>query len=113
VLREANQFRSAQEVHRALHSHGERVGLSTVYRAVHALADSGDLDLVHTPEGETLYRHRQAAHHHHHLLCRRCRRSVEITHPTLHRWIAHLADVHGFRNIEHVLLVTGVCPDCA
>ena len=75
-------FHSAQEVHARLRTTGDAVGLSTVYRAVQALADDGELDSIRTDSGEALYR-RCSPQHHHHLVCRACGRTVEVAGPAV------------------------------
>ena len=65
VFDELDGFHSAQEVHARLRTAGDTVGLSTVYRAVQALADDGELDSIRTDSGEALYRRCSTQHHHH------------------------------------------------
>src|ERR1043165_7927730 len=78
VIDEAQDFRSAQELHEALRAGGEQVGLTTVYNQLRALAEAGLLDTLRSPDGETLYRRCGSTGHHHHLLCRVCGRTVEV-----------------------------------
>ncbi len=112
LLGESAGFRGAQDLHQALRARGENTGLATVYRALHALAGAGEVDVVRTARGETLYR-RCGSGHHHHLICRRCGRAVEVTSPGLRRWITQVAAEHGYRDIGHVVEITGICPACA
>jgi Fur family ferric uptake transcriptional regulator len=104
-------FLSAQDVHARLRSAGDRVGLSTVYRAVQSLADDGELDSLRTDTGETLYR-RCSRQHHHHLVCRGCGRTVEVAGPTVERWADRVAGEHGFADVSHTLEIFGTCADC-
>ena len=71
LLGELDGFRSAQELHAILRERGERVGLTTVYRTLQALASAGDIDVMRPPDGEQLFR-RCSRGHHHHLVCRSC-----------------------------------------
>jgi Fe2+ or Zn2+ uptake regulation protein len=41
VLDEIDEFRSSQEIHDLLRRRGDSIGLTTVYRALQALADDG------------------------------------------------------------------------
>ena len=68
-----DDFRSAQEIHDLLGQRGDPVGLATVYRTLQRLADAGEVDLLRTEGGETIYR-RCSDSHHHHLVCRVLRR---------------------------------------
>jgi Fur family ferric uptake transcriptional regulator len=112
ALRSSEEFRSAQEIHDALRHDGENVGLSTVYRTLQALADSGEVDTLRTDDGEALYR-RCSTGHHHHLVCRVCGRTVEVEGPAVERWAAGVANQHGFADVSHSVEVFGTCPDCA
>lgn len=66
---------SALEIHAALRRGGHRIGLTTVYRTLHALAEA---ELVHTftRNGEQTYRHCQLSPHWH-LVCDCCGRVSE------------------------------------
>ena len=111
VFDELEGFHSAQEVHARLRGAGDSVGLSTVYRAVQALADDGELDSIRTDSGEALYR-RCSTRHHHHLVCRVCGRTVEVAGPTVERWADRVAGEHGFADVSHTLEIFGTCADC-
>lgn len=106
-----DDFRSAQEIHDLLARRGETVGLATVYRTLQRLADAGEVDLLRTEGGETIYR-RCSDSHHHHLVCRSCGATVEVEGPTVERWTRAIADEHGFADVSHSLEIFGTCPDC-
>ena len=110
-LEQFDDFRSAQEIHARLRDGGERVGLATVYRTLQALADSGEVDLLRSEEGEVRYR-RCSASHHHHLVCRTCGRTVEVEGPAVERWSGAVAREHGFTDVSHTLELFGTCGDC-
>jgi Fur family transcriptional regulator, ferric uptake regulator len=111
ALGDANTFRSAQEIHGWLRDHGEDVGLTTVYRTLQALADADEVDVLHLPDGEAVYR-RCSIGHHHHLVCRTCGKTVEIEGPAVERWAGRMARDHGFRDIAHTLEIFGTCDAC-
>lgn len=112
LLAQTEDFRSAQEIHARLASEGSRVGLSTVYRTLQALAEAGEVDVLRPAAGEALYR-RCSSRHHHHLVCRRCGKTVEVQGPAVEAWAARTAAEHGFVDASHHLEVFGTCPDCA
>jgi len=112
ALDAVDDFRSAQELHDLLRRRGEAVGLTTVYRTLQALADSGKVDVLRTAEGESVYR-RCSSGHHHHLVCRACGRTVEVAGPAVERWTDRIASEHGFVDVSHTLEVFGTCPSCA
>ena len=106
-------FTSAQSLHEVLRQQGQSVGLTTVYRHLQALADAGEVDLLRTAEGESVYRRCDQSDHHHHLVCRRCGATVEVTGRAVETWAASIAKAHGFSDISHTVEVFGLCPTCS
>jgi Fur family ferric uptake transcriptional regulator len=111
ALDNLDDFRTAQEIHQELRGAGEAVGLTTVYRTLQALADSREVDVLRTADGETAYR-RCSKGHHHHLVCRVCGRTVEVEGPAVERWADKIAAEHGYADISHTLEIFGTCSDC-
>ena len=111
ALREPVDLRSAPEIHAALRAQGQRLGLTTVYRAVQAMADAGELDSIAREDGETVYR-RCSTTHHHHLVCRSCGQAIEIEGPTVEAWATRIAHEHGFTDVNHTIEIFGTCPRC-
>ncbi|GAA4736520.1 Fur family transcriptional regulator [Modestobacter marinus] len=111
VFDELEGFHSAQEVHARMRAAGDSIGLSTVYRAVQALVDDGELDSIRTDAGEAIYR-RCSTRHHHHLVCRVCGRTEEVEGPTVERWADRVAGEHGFVDVTHTLEIFGTCAAC-
>lgn len=108
ALAASGDFQSAQDLHATLRDGGQGVGLATVYRTLTALADQGDLDVLRTDEGESVYRSCSTGHHHH-LVCRECGRTVEIEGPAVEQWTERVAAEHGFTQTGHTLEIFGVC----
>jgi Fur family transcriptional regulator, ferric uptake regulator len=105
-------FRSAQEIYARLRSGGDRVGLTTVYRALQSMVDAGEVDMLRTDDGESAYRLCSEGHHHH-LVCRSCGLTVEVEDRAVERWARRVADQHGFTGVEHTVEVFGTCTRCA
>src|SRR4051794_9800571 len=112
ALAEFDDFRSAQEIHESLRAAGDNVGLSTVYRALQAMADAGELDVLRSEGGEAVYR-RCSGSHHHHLVCRSCGATVEVEGPTVERWTRSVAAAHGYADVSHTLEIFGTCARCS
>ena len=108
----ADDFTSAQDLHARLRNEGHKVGLATVYRALQTLADQGQVDVLRTDDGESVYRRCSTGAHHHHLVCRSCGRTVEVEGPTVERWADAVSAEHGFRDVTHTLEIFGTCADC-
>ncbi|MBB6121566.1 Fur family transcriptional regulator [Nocardiopsis algeriensis] len=113
ALSASPEFRSAQELYAALRAGGSKIGLTTVYRALQALSDSGEVDVLRTDDGEAVYRACDTESHHHHLVCRVCSTAVEIEGPTVERWAAEMGDKHGFTGVTHTVEVFGTCARCS
>lgn len=112
ALAGASGFRSAQQLHAHLRDRGIRIGLTTVYRILHSLADSGEIDVMRLPRGEQLFRRCHIDTHHHHLMCRRCGRAVEIQGMGVDAQAERLAAEYGFSDIAHAVEIFGTCSEC-
>ena len=113
LLDATEDFRSAQQLHEVLRARGETTGLATVYRTLQAMADTGQVDVLRTADGENVYRRCQRTEHHHHLVCRVCGATIEIDGPTVEAWATLVGSTHGFTDIEHTIELFGTCGDCA
>ncbi|GCE75102.1 Fur family transcriptional regulator [Cellulomonas biazotea] len=107
-----DEFRSAQQLHEILRARGSSVGLATVYRAVQSLTETGEVDVLRTPDGESVYRRCAQRSHHHHLVCRSCGRTVEIDAGQAEAWAAQVAKAHGFDDVDHTIELVGTCATC-
>jgi Fur family transcriptional regulator, ferric uptake regulator len=112
LLDNSPDFRSAQDIHEELRRTGEGIGLTTVYRTLQSLADAGEIDVLRTDSGESVYR-RCSSHHHHHLVCRECGRTIEVEGPAVERWAEKIASEHGFVDVSHTIEIFGRCRDCS
>ena len=114
VLAKLEEFRTAQDIHDLLRRRGNSIGLATVYRTLQSLAETGEADVVRTPDGQSAYRGcGQAAHHHHHLICRRCGTTVEFEMDGMEALVESLARRHRFTDVGHELELFGLCASCA
>ena len=113
ALARDDTFRSAQDIHALLRDGDSAVGLTSVYRALQALAQSRVVDVVRTPSGELTYRRCGSDEHHHHLVCTGCGATVEVEAPEIERWVAEVASANGYVVASHTLEVSGTCRACA
>lgn len=111
ALTATGEFRSAQQLHAQLKAQGQAIGLATVYRALARMAETGDVDSLMLPEGETGYR-RCSSGHHHHLVCHTCGLTIEVAGPSVEAWARTTAERHGFADVRHTLEIFGQCPAC-
>ncbi|WP_236652310.1 Fur family transcriptional regulator [Streptacidiphilus neutrinimicus] len=112
ALIDSEDFVSAQVLHARLIAAGNRVGLSTIYRTLTALAEAGLADTMRDSEGERHFRHRPGPDHRHYLRCRTCGRSVAVDSHLVERWAERIGATSGFTEISHTVELTGICADC-
>lgn len=112
LLRGSENFRSAQQLHHEMRAHQTRIGLATVYRILHTLAEEKIAETQRAEDGETLYRLRTSPAHRHYLLCRRCGRAVEFTSPDIESCATQLAQEHRYADVSHRVDIYGTCPRC-
>ena len=111
ALNASTGFVSAQELYQALVLQGQKIGLTTVYRALTDLVQVGEADSLASAEGETKYRN-CTTDHHHHLICRKCGRAVEFELAGYEAAADQLARSHGFKDVSHSIELFGICGDC-
>jgi Fur family transcriptional regulator, ferric uptake regulator len=108
----SENFQSAQDIHAQLRAAGETVGLTTVYRHLALLTEDGQLDALQTADGELVYRRCYSSQHHHHVVCRKCRRGIEVELPDLEQWAEATAHALGYTDISHTVEIFGLCSTC-
>jgi Fur family ferric uptake transcriptional regulator len=113
LLYRSDHFRSAQQLHVELREHQSiRIGLTTVYRILHTLAEENIAETQRAEDGEMLYRLRTTLRHCHYLLCRRCGRAVAFTAADVESHTNRLAQQHRYAEITHYVDLYGTCPQC-
>jgi Fur family ferric uptake transcriptional regulator len=108
----ADGFVSAQVLHAGLLSSGARVGLSTIYRTLTALANAGRADTVRDQTGERMFRYRPGVDHRHYLICRECGLSLPVDSSLVENWADHVGTASGFAEVQHTIELTGTCDTC-
>ncbi len=111
TLKRAGGFASAQELHQLMIRQGDRIGLTTIYRALENLLDEKVVDVLRRDGGEAIYRLCGEGHHHH-LLCKSCGRTVEISDSPIEKWATEVAGEYGFRDVGHTAELFGICSEC-
>lgn len=112
ALIDSEDFVSAQVLHARLIAAGTRVGLTTIYRTLTALAEAGLADTMRDPEGERHFRHRPGPDHRHYLRCRTCGRSIPVDSHLVETWAERIGTTSGFTQVAHTVELTGICADC-
>lgn len=105
------EFLSAQQLYQRLVTEGQKLGLTTVYRALTDLVNQGIADSILLADGEARYRICQPEHHHH-LTCSSCGKTVEFDLPGFEEQIEKIGGKHGFSGISHQVELHGICSRC-
>jgi Fur family transcriptional regulator, ferric uptake regulator len=106
-----SSFISAQALHAQMVASGQKLGLTTVYRALTDLVEAGEADALTGGDGETRYRI-CGLDHHHHLICNACGKTVEFELPGFEAATRELALSHGFNQVSHSIELFGTCAEC-
>ena len=113
ALSDADTFVSAQDLHAGLRSKGHRVGLATVYRALHGLAEAGVADRLRDKDGRHVYRTCRNPGHHHYLRCQACGAAADVPASALEQWAAAVGSKYGFTDVTVTAELFGTCADCS
>jgi Fe2+ or Zn2+ uptake regulation protein len=101
---------TAQHVHTEMGRAGRRIGLSTVYRTLHDLADAGLLHTFSLDDGRA-YRYCSPAAHQH-LVCDRCGTVTECPRELVDAWLVGVRESTGFRPRPELIDIPGICERC-
>jgi Fur family ferric uptake transcriptional regulator len=113
ALSSVQGFVSAQELHAIVQRSGGRIALATVYTQLKRLVTEGEVDVVMTDRGESLYRRCVVESHHHHLSCRQCGATVEVDAPDLEQWAIDIGSRFDYHELRHLVEFSGICSSCA
>ena len=102
VLSEADDHPDVEELHRRASAVDPRIAVSTVYRTVRLLEDSGIIARLDLRDGRARYE-RTPEIHHDHLVNLRTGEVVEFQSEEIERLQAEIARRLGFRLVDHRL----------
>lgn len=101
---------SAADVFARVRADYPSLSLATVYRALHALADQGELVEMQI---ENIARYDAGLRPHHHVVCRACGAVADVAAPLPEQALRSLEQVSGYTLDPHPVQFTGLCPACA
>ena len=110
VLEDNDGRLSPYDIHRLGKKIYKRLGLVTVYRTLEILDELGVARRVHT-QGHC-HGYARAGDDQHYVVCRRCDRVIEFPCDGLDKLIASVRRETGYDIDEHLLELTGLCPQC-
>ena len=97
-----------------IHEHSKKsqknIGVATVYRTVKLLLDSGRIQPIILPDGQTRYETVNPEHHHH-FRCRECDRVFDLPDEIVEE-LEKITLPNGLVVEEHELTLLGTCPQC-
>ena len=104
---------SVEELHEACGA-DLQIDLSTVYRTMHTLAESGFVTKSMHPNGKAYFQiaSQQGTEHHHRIVCSKCKASADIAVCPLHDLENQILSETGFTMTSHTIELTGLCPTC-
>ena len=113
LSKEKDRAFSAEELHKACNS-VLHIDLSTVYRTMHTLAESGMVTKSVHHDGKAYFQlaEIQGAEHHHRIVCSKCNASADIAVCPLHDLEDQIMSETGFVMTSHSIELTGLCPSC-
>ena len=111
LLQSERRYLTAAAIHRTLKPHAPKLALSTIYRTLEALQESGAITSRIDEHGEASYIY-CGERHHHHAICRTCGHVDEIDCDAIGIFAAALLEKQGFRLDDHSIEFFGECARC-
>lgn len=115
-LKEHNlQNFSVDDVVFQLQDQGAKIGRSTAYRYLEALAEQGNVRKYQNAQGITQYQHiedDQRCSEHFHMMCKQCGALLHVNCDLMRSLSSHIADEHGFALDPRETVLVGVCAKC-
>lgn len=111
-LATSDRFRTVNEIYFALADRKHRASLSTVYRTLTRLADSGLVEAVHLPTAGQAYRLRPREATGPYLVCVGCGTATSVPSADLAPWFRAVAAHQGFSDVKPRVELWGRCKDC-
>lgn len=103
---------SVEELYAEVRKINPRVGYATVYRTMKLLKECELAAERHFADGEARFENIKEEGHHDHLLCDRCGKIVEFTHPQIEKLQEIIARRLGFVVTNHKMEIYGICREC-
>jgi Fur family ferric uptake transcriptional regulator len=111
VVARAGHFR-VEDLVEDVRSEGHDVSAATVYRALPLLVDAGIIQPTEVSRDRRLYETSFGRIHHDHLICRDCRRVVELQFEAFEMLERALAAKYDFELLAHHHELIGICGAC-
>jgi Fur family ferric uptake transcriptional regulator len=103
---------TADEFYEIIKTKYPEIGKATVYRTIKLLDEAKLTSKIEFGDGHIRYELCTGKEHHDHLICKRCKKSVEVIDPMIESLQKKLARSYGFELTGHRLYLFGICEDC-
>ena len=111
LLRTERRYMTAAAIYRILRSQHARLALSTVYRTLDLLTQSGIVSSRADASGELSYVYCRDGHHHH-AICNACGHVDEVSCGAVDQFRAALLEEQAFDLDDHSIEFYGRCARC-
>lgn len=103
---------SAEELYRQIQKAHPELGLSTIYRTLKLLVESGLASRREFGDGITRYEPTSGGQHHDHLICINCGAIIEFENQKIEELQNEVAEKNDFTVLRHKLELYGYCQKC-
>jgi Fur family ferric uptake transcriptional regulator len=121
VLEATEEHVSAEDIYMAVHAQYPAIGLTTIYRTLEMLQQTGIVSKFEFGHGRAKFELSEkygSKKHHHHLICRRCRKIIDYT-DFIHEEIDFIQKTeqglrkkYNFDINSHEISFYGICEAC-
>ncbi|MBN2443883.1 MAG: transcriptional repressor [Spirochaetales bacterium] len=121
ILTNTDQHLSAEDIYLTIHPHNPGIGLTTIYRTLELLVQTGivlKFDFGHGRAKYELSEEYSYKKHHHHVICKKCRRIVDYSdffeqeQEFIRKAEEELKNKFHFTIENHFIQFYGICPEC-
>lgn len=113
ILQTVQKLRShptAEEVYQEIQKKHPTISKATVYRNLHQLSESGEINQVTLPSSPERFDERLPQHYH--FSCKKCGDILDVDMDYLSGINESVQRAYGFQVDEHDLIFKGICPKC-
>jgi Fur family ferric uptake transcriptional regulator len=115
ILREifsSDEHFEAEDLLMRFRTRREKVSRATIYRTFDLLNRAGLIKKSDFGENHYHYERSTGEDHHDHMICRRCGKVIEFSHPELEKLKEKICREQGFEMSSHSLQIFGYCKSC-
>ncbi len=103
---------SAEELFQLVKQNHPEIGVTTIYRTIKLIVDSGIAEVVDFEDGVKRYERKLGREYHAHLICTKCGENLEAFDQTISQLCIRLAQEKGFSPQMHRYEIFGICEGC-